>query len=201
MWRNRLTVPARKPQGLHSRHSTKPEIEKRNAQEEALQPARALPKEPARLEGHPVAAKTWRRLLQEFDGLKAVVVTRLDIDLLLDYCLLTEQVEELDELRTSAREVWRGAYEAFLAAKKELSPLEVSKYADKVQGGFDQILKLDGRADRKRALLLQIRQTMYLTPRSRAGAAPEKKDPPEEPDALETLLKEAQEIVKNGAEK
>ncbi len=123
------------------------------------------------------------------------------MDLLLDYCLLTEQVEELDELRASAREVWRGAYEAFLVAKKELDPLEVSKCADKVQGGFDQILKLDGRADRKRALLLQIRQTMYLTPRSRAGAAPEKKDPPQKPDALEALLAEAQEIVKNGAEK
>jgi hypothetical protein len=37
------------------------------------------------------------------------------------------------------------------------------------------VVKVDGRVDRKRALLLQLRQSLYLTPRSRAGVMPKSK--------------------------
>jgi len=60
------------------------------------------------------------------------------------------------------------------------------------------VVKLDGRVDRKRSLLLQWRQSLYLTPRARAGAAPAKKEKEEAPDPLEMLLNDVSDFV-NGA--
>lgn len=190
-------MPAKKPQGLHTRHSTKSEKEQRTAEEELLRSKRRLPQEPARLEGHARASAVWRRLLKEFDGLEAEIITRLDMDLLLDYCILAEQVEELDELRSAAYATW-GVFMRAFEEVKGLDPLEASKQAGKVADAFEHIIKIDGRADRKRSLLLQLRQSMYLTPRARAGAAPKSKEPEEEPDDFEKILNGVNEFIQSG---
>ena len=65
---------------------------------------------------------------------------------------------------------------------------EAAKVASRVIDATNEVVQLDSRADRKRDLLLKLRQSLYLTPRSRAGVAPKdkKEEPPEDP--FETLL-------------
>lgn len=216
-------MPARKPQGLKTRHDTKTDIETRVANEEAMAPERDLPMSaPARLKGHEVASEVWRRLMRGWAEIEARVVTRLDMDLLVDYCLLMEQVAELDLMRKTTYRQWlelgaahdkaiAKALEAKRAAEEQAemvketggempekglgSVAEVEKWEDRAVAlaarcldAFEAVVKLDSRVDRKRSLLLNWRQSLYLTPRARAGVAPEKKAKEEPPDPLEQLL-------------
>ena len=180
-------MPARKPNGLNRRHETKADKTKRESQEGAMRSERKLSgAAPARLTGHKVASEVWRRLMREYNQLEAVIVTRIDVDLLIDYCMLMEQVVELDTMRHTAYALWLE-----LGAKHDASePDEAAEVAMSVVDAFDAVIKLDGRVDRKRALLLQLRQSLYLTPRARAGAVPKTKTPEPEKDPLEDLLDE-----------
>jgi len=192
-------MPARKPQDLHTRHSTKSETEKRKAEEELLRSRRSLPLEPARLKDHPKAAAVWRRMLREFDSLEAVVITRLDMDLLIDYCMLMEQLEEMDVLRAGAMTLCETMMHGVEELKAQKEWIEAAKMASKASDVMGGIIKIDGRADRKRDLLTKLRQSLYLTPRARAGAAPKEKEAPEVPDEFEKLLDESvSEYAKNG---
>lgn len=183
-------MPAKKPQALHTRHSTRAEKEKRAGQEEALLPAQKLPKDPVSLfEGHPVALATWRRLMREFDQLEAVIVTRLDMDMLVDYCILSEQITELDQMRKVAYRSWLILGKLVEKYSEEEGKEEAAEtVAMKVVNLFDAVIKLDGRADRKRDMLMKLRQQMYLTPRARAAVDPKKKEKEEVEDPLETML-------------
>lgn len=195
-------MPARKPAGLITRAQTKAEKQRRIENEQALQPVRDLPMDtPARLKDHPGAGAAWRRLMRRYDELKAVVVTRMDEDLLVDYCMLLEQLQEMDALRKSAVEIWKMLDEQ----RKVL--MELSQVADAIHVAakeadtFEMIVKLDSRVDRKRSLLLQLRQSLYLTPRARAGAAPDKKEKPIPPDELEKLLDDVEDTLNHEIQK
>lgn len=195
-------MPARKPAGLITRAQTKAVTQARIDNEQAMQPVRDLPMDaPARLKGHDLAAATWRRLMRRYDELKAVVVTRMDEDLLVDYCMLLEQLHEMDALRNSAVEIWKMLDEQRkdLMQKKQFA--EAVLIAAKEADTFEMIIKLDSRADRKRKLLLEMRQSLYLTPRARAGAAPDKKEAPEEPDELEKLLDDVEDTLNHENQK
>lgn len=192
-------MPARKPLALHTRHATKAEKAARVASEEALAPERGLPMAaPARLRGHPVAGEAWRRLMRLYAELEADIVTRLDQDLLIDYCMLMEQVAEIDTMRSTAYQVW------LQLAKKHKELMEAGQadeaviYAIKVVDAFTAVTKLDARADQKRKTLHQWRQSLYLTPRSRAGVAPAKKEEEIPPDDMELLLGEVTDYVNGG---
>lgn len=181
-------MPARKPKSLIVRHETAAEKSERESRETAMRPSRELPlNAPARLRGHEVAEATWRRLMREFVSLEGEIVTRLDFDLLLDYCILIEQLSELDAMRKAAYAKW----------------LEITAQAteDRLAEAYDAVVKLDSRADRKRALLLQWRQSLYLTPRARAGVAPVKKEIDEPKDELEMLLDDVSDFVNGGSGK
>lgn len=143
---------------------------------------------PRTLKDHKVAQAAWRRLMREFSRVEAVLVTRLDMDQLIDYCMLEEQKVEIDQMR-------RAAYESMLALAVELDVLrklnnieDAAKVASRVIDATNEVVQLDSRADRKRDLLMKLRQSLYLTPRARAGAAPKTKveEPPEDP--FEQLL-------------
>ena len=182
-------MPARKPAGLRNRAETKAKKAERIANEAALEPERGLSVQaPARLKDHQVAQATWRRMMRTYGQLQATVVTRMDMDLLVDYCLLMEQIAEMDELRKSSVDIWQmlDKQRKVLMASNQVADaiLMASKEADT----FEMIVKIDSRADRKRSLLLQLRQSLYLTPRARSAAVPAKKEKPEEPDELEKLL-------------
>lgn len=55
-----------------------------------------MPKSVRALHGHKVAQTIWKRLAAEYAGLEATIVTRLDVDMLVDYCLMMEQMIDLD---------------------------------------------------------------------------------------------------------
>ena len=189
-------MPARKPAGLIQRHETAAELARRAANETALRPGRALPAQaPAQLAGHKFAEIAWRRLMRIYGELEAEIVTRLDLDLLLDYCLLAEQVAELDAMRKSATEIWEQLDARRLELLKEQKPDEALVMAIKVTDAFDSILRIDGRVDRKRDLMFKMRQSLYLTPRARAGTAPAKKEKEDPPDELEQLLDDVSDFM------
>lgn len=190
-------MPARKPASLIVRHDTAADRAERNAQESAMDPGGALPMNaPARLQGHPVAGAAWRRLMRLYGELEAQVVTRLDADLLVDYCMLIEQIAELDKMRRSTYAMWERVSGNMDSANLEVA-LQAAALAEDL---LESLVKIDARADRKRALATQMRQSLYLTPRARAGVAPKQKEKEEAPDELEMLLGEVASYVNNGGQ-
>jgi hypothetical protein len=176
-------MPAKKPASLIVRAETKAVRKKRAEGESALRPKELLRLQPpARLTGHPVASALWRRMITMYNSTDAEIVTRLDQDMLVDYCLLEEQSGEMDRLRTAAIKNYFKAQKALdrKTKKDEVDLKLLIKWQDSVNWALGEVVKLDARVDRKRALLHVLRQSLYLTPRSRAGVAPPEK-PPEEP--------------------
>jgi phage terminase small subunit len=198
-----------------------------------MKPERGLPMAaPARLKGHDLASEAWRRMMRMYTELESEIVTRLDQELLINYCMLVEQLGEIDLMRKTTYKMWleigvkhdqalskiveaKEAAEQAMTAQSESgvempekglgSLTEVEKWEDraialasKALDAFEAVVKLDGRADRKRALLYQLSQGLYLTPRARAGAAPTKKEEEPEKDPLEMLLDDVSNYV-NGA--
>jgi phage terminase small subunit len=193
-------MPARKPTSLIERHETAAETSQRAAHDAKMLPQRALSMDaPAQLADHKVAQTVWRRLMRVYSELEGVIVTRLDQDMLIDYCMISEQVSELDELRRSAIVVWRAVQDKFTALPETATADEKYNLALKVQETLADVVKVDGRVDRKRDLLFKLRQSLYLTPRARAGTAPARKEKEPEKDALESLLDDVTEFV-NGAQ-
>lgn len=185
-------MPARKLKSLLKRHETKAESEARDRRESALKPLRDLPKDaPAALKDHPEAQAAWRQIIRLYDELESEIVTRLDLHLLINYCLALEQLAQIDQVRDVTYQTWLALKEKRQALIDEGKPAEALEIALKCVEASEALIKIDARADRKRSLLVQMEQTLYLTPRARAGVAPAQKELPEPPGELEKLLDEA----------
>ena len=191
-------MPARKPSGLIERHETAAERADRSAREDALRPQRALPMyPPAELRGKKTASAVWRRLMRTYSDLEAEIVTRMDMGHLVDFCILVEQLEQIDHMRDVAYQLWlelSGEHERLVEEEKAD---EAVFMAIKVVGAFDAIQKLDTRADRKRDLIKRWRESLYLTPRSKVAAAPKRKEK-EQLDDMDLLLDDVTEWVNHG---
>jgi len=180
--------PARKPAGLIERHETAAETAQRARREDALRPQRALSSEPpARLARRKVAAAVWRRVMREYRGIEAEIVTRLDMDHLVDYCILVEECAQLDEMRTSARELAEALASKYQALMEAGELEEALALTNKVLSAQEAVTKIDARKDRKLDLIKRWRESLYITPRARAGTAPVQKEK-EEQDELEQLV-------------
>lgn len=189
-------MPAAKPAALVNRHETKAEKMARESGENAMRPGRDLPHEaPAALKGHAVAAKVWRAMVRDFTSVEGEIVTRLDQALMVDYCILMEQTAELDKMRRSARQLWEQLQKTYNALEEQGLVAEALTVSEKITNALDLVIKLDGRVDRKRDLLHKLRQSLYLTPRARAGAAPKAKGPDEPVDELEKMLNDVSDYV------
>jgi phage terminase small subunit len=172
------------------------DLEMMEAAESAVTPKRRLPdNEPKELETHPVAAREWRRLMRLYNSLEADIVSRLDMGMLLDYCISVEQLGELDELRQAVMREWKNTQAIVddLESICEEEPdgcdrKELIKAIERAGYAFERVVKVDGRVDRKRALILSFRQSLYLTPRSRAGVTPQDKQKEEAKSELDALL-------------
>ena len=193
-------MPARKPQSLITKHETSAEQAQRARRESQFRSKHQLSNNPpARLKGHKAAAAAWRRIMHLYNEIQGEIVTRLDIDHLVDYCLLLEQLSRIDIMSDVAYKAWlqlAGEHERLIEAGK---PDEAILMAIQVLGAFDAVTKLDARADRKRDLLLKWRQSLYLTSRSRAGVVPAQKMPVEPPDELTRLLDEVESLMNEDA--
>lgn len=182
-------MPARKPLDLQTRHATKSERANRAEAEESMRSEVKLPANPpSQLKHNKVAMATWRRMIREYGRVEAEIVSRLDMDLLIDYCITTAQISEIDVMRDVAHDVWLALAGRYSELKKNKETDEAVEMALKVSGAFDKLIKLDARADQKRKLLVTMRQSLYLTPRARAGTAPKEKPPAAPEDPFEEFL-------------
>lgn len=174
-------MPAKKPPSLIDRHDTKADRSARADAESAMTPKTELTlKPPAALTKHKPATAVWKRVVGLYHEVEGKIATAFDVDLLVKYCLLEEEVLELAEMRTEIKQQWKDQ----LKAAKKLKPTaenmkEYVQLWEIVNGLFGRFQGMDARLDGKRKLLHALSQSLYLTPRSRAGVAP----PTKEPDA------------------
>lgn len=177
-------MPKAKPIALHTRHATKAEKSERQAAELSLTPVSQLPEAPPALKkGHAPALAAYRRLMALYSELVAEVVTALDLDLLIDYCLILEQIAQMDVMRADV-------IKALAAAKR-------AKKGEQIGIWMDRLLAIDQRVERKRGMAHRLRESLYLTPRARAGAAPPRKPAEPEADEMEQILAEAGSVLKD----
>jgi phage terminase small subunit len=178
-------MPAAKPSSLSNKHSTKDEQQSRADDESAMTPTSVLTdKPPAELTGHKRATAVWKRLIKIYGEVEASIATAFDQDLLVKYCLLEQECltmqsirdATLDESTALAKQIktWKLKFDNvkdYIALLEQKNAL-LSRY----QG-------LDARLDGKRKLLHSLAQSLYLTPRSRAGVEPKLKEN-KKPDQL-----------------
>jgi len=198
-WRIPFKMPARKPRSLIVRHETAAEQAERAARELSARPDRTLPSSPpAQLKDRLIARAAWRYLMRRFDETEGEIVTGFDLHLLTNFCMAIEQLAQLNVMRDTAYEVWL----QLAAGHKRLAEAgqvdDAVFMAMKVVDAFDAVVKLDSRIDRKADLIHKLSQSLYLTPRSRAGVAPAKKEPESPPDELEQLMDEFVGAAKKG---
>ena len=179
-------MPAAKPKDLIIRAETKAKKSKRASSEASVTPKYELPQvPPAQLKGD-IERATWQETVILYFTLDARIISQLDRGLLLDFCVATQQLAEIDQLRQKTMKNYLQAQQALDRAydREENDAKALASLKQTVNWDLDEIIKLDGRADNKRKLLHTLRQSLYLTPRSRAGYVPPEK-PPKEPRSKE----------------
>ena len=194
-------MPAKKPADLVVRHETLEEKKQRISAEIANKTGRNLPSSaPKELKGHTFARESWRRLMREFESLKAERVDSQDRDLLIAYCLTLEEEQDLLVMRSAALADWKDRREDVLMHRKHMADYDregetwdvlakqLLQIVNKVQLAYKTVLDIDARLDRKRSSLREYQQQMYLTPRSRAGVVPERAEEEDQLDEMEKLL-------------
>jgi len=188
----KFVMPASKPAALNVRNDTKADRSARINAESALMPKTTLNSNvvPARLKGHTSASATWKRLIKLYGEIEGTIATSFDQDILVKYCLLEEEVIELEKMRKTMHTDWEDNQK--IAKKIKPTPETLKTWVqmwDVVNGMFQRFQGLDARLDGKRKLLYALSQALYLTPRSRAGVAPAERKK-EEKDDMGRLLEE-----------
>jgi hypothetical protein len=133
---------------------------------------------PAQLRGRSSAGARWKRLIKLYGELQGTIVTAFDYDLLVKYCLLEDEVIELAEMRKIIKKEWAEKVKQASQMKPDAETLKDYLHLwDIANALFQRFQGMDARLDGKRKLLVTISQSLYLTPRSRAGVAPPEKKP------------------------
>ena len=184
-------MPAAKPKSLIIRHDTAADLADRERAESALTPrTQLLVRPPANLKGHITARKHWTRLIGLYGEVDGVIATAFDQDLLIKYCLILEECDWLANIRRDIEKTYRAANMKLTKAKPHPDDLDVYyKALGQVNALLARLQGFDARLDGKRKLALALEQSLYLTPRSRAGVAPPEKEKEPEPTGMEKLLK------------
>lgn len=175
-------MPKTKPSTLITRHQTKDETSQREAAESAMTPRSEFDiSTPPLLKGHQYAINVWKRLVKLYGEVNGKLITAFDRDILAKYCLLSEECIWLEKKR---KEVDINA-DRLNSQISKMNPKgeqlkEYYKLLEQYTALTSRVQGLDARLDGKRKLLLTFEQSLYLTPRSRAGVAPTLKDKPKE---------------------
>jgi phage terminase small subunit len=189
-----MTRPA-KPAGLVTRHLSTAEKSARYDNEAAFTPKNSLPMNPpARLKGHRVASTTYRRLMRVYAGLSTQIITGLDWVLLENFCLAFEELDQLKRMRKFTYDAYQEIEQAFDLARQDGETNLAVSLAKNLVRAYDAVLKVDARMDRNRTLLHQLGQSLYVTPRARAGTAPTPKEN-DEVDPMEAEMRRARAIL------
>ncbi|MHB9031911.1 MAG: hypothetical protein ACYC6L_02575 [Anaerolineae bacterium] len=202
-------MPARKPASLQVGNDTISEKEGRAENEAAMRSENELAlRIPPQLNGLKVAQDTWRKLITEFNAIEGKWVSKLDQSLVVNYCILVEQISELDQMRAAAYRQWLNQAQIVEQVQNDTEmAMRYSGGDDKgglvdkaidlvrqVESLQNQVLKFDARVDRKRALAMQYMQNLYMTPRARAAVVPTVKTPAGPDDPMTQLLNSAGDL-------
>lgn len=167
-------MPAKKPANLSKRHATLDEKAAKVDAEAALTPTTLLTvTPPAALKKHAHASRTWKRLMGLYYETEGTIITAFDENILTKYCLLEEECLWLEAKRKKVDDNAESLDKQLSKIKPKGEDMKTylnllmqyNALTARVQG-------LDARLDGKRKLLLALEQSLYLTPRSRAGVAP-----------------------------
>lgn len=181
-------MPARKPSTLTDRHDTKADRAQRTASESAMTPRTELTrKPPASLTGHKIAIATWKRVVGLYAELEGKIATSFDEDLIVKYCLVEDECDWLSRIRSKIEKRYVSA-DTKLAKKKPDDLEAYYKALGQVNALLARLQGFDARLDGKRKLGLAYSQSLYLTPRSRAGVEPPMKEPEAPQSEMEKVL-------------
>lgn len=186
-------MPKSKPSALNVRHDTLAARDARTAAESAMRPVTDLSSHvPPELFGeeHEVAKRTWRRVVGLFAETDGELVTAFDRDSLIEYCLLVEEIAEMMDMRRIMRADWEEQRKKTVAFQigEDGDAGELIKLWEITNALYQKFQGLDARLDGKRKHLHTKQQSLYLTPRSRAGVAPPTKEQQLELSAMDELL-------------
>ena len=199
-------MPARKPAALQKGHDTNSEKDLRVNSEAKARTSPVSKSPPRELQGFEVARKAWRGLVGDFQKTEGMELDKLDRHVLIDLCLSEEELSELMKMRAVAFTQWEANTDDITGSRATVNALVKRKaddveltdarrvalgYLKKNQELYKTILSLDARIDAKKKLKFTFYQSMYLTPRSRAGVNPAAKvDEDKQPiDPMEELLR------------
>lgn len=185
-------MPAKKPTALiPNSHESNQNKSARAAAEVAFTPDRKIPKAPPpRLKGHSTASALWRELVTLYDSIDGQIITAFDAPLLEKYCLLEEECDWLEGLRSEHVKILDDLRKDVVKPKNK-NPDQWKLYINLLtQYNITQarVKDLDARRDAKIRVIHSLAQSLYLTPRSRAGVAPGEKQQEDPVDELEKLL-------------
>lgn len=183
-------MPARKPNILIVRDEARITTQARINAESSARPKTVLTAAtPAALRGHAKAARTWKRLIGLYLEVDGIIATAFDMDLLIKYCLIEEEVVELAAMRHTIKLEWQNSLKQAKKIKPDADNIrDWGRMWEVVNALFQRFQGMDARLDGKRKLLLAMSQSLYLTPRSRAGVAPPEKPPEKEKTEMDGLL-------------
>jgi hypothetical protein len=184
-------MPAPKPSALNKRHDTNSDREAREQAEAAMTPRTKLsPAPPVQLRGRKKASEIWVEIMGLYQEVTGQIVTAFDADLLIKYCIIEEELSELEQLRNDVMKLWTKHVKK-LEGMKRIKYKDMKAYYDALNSA-NSLLKryqgLDARLDGKRKLRFTYSQSLYLTPRSRAGVAPEERVPQKPKSKMGDLL-------------
>jgi hypothetical protein len=174
-------MPAKKPLALIVRHDTKKEIRERSERESAMVPTELLSVDvPHALEGerYKYAAKAWKRCVSLYLDLQSAIATPLDENLLVKYCKAEQQFIEMEKLRDEKINEWevaRGKANKIKLTGDAKQLKEWRQMWELINDMERVITVLDARLDAKGKYIHSMQQSLYLTPRSRAGVTPSKR--------------------------
>ena len=183
-------MPAKKPSALTNRHETKEEQSQREEGEKAKTPKTLLSSKPPKsISKMKTAAATWARLVGLYGEVEGTITTAFDEDLLIKYCLLEEECIHMAGLRDAILKDYSSVADRLSKLKPKGDDLKIYfKCLEQVNALLARYQGMDARLDGKRKLLHSMAQSLYLTPRSRAGVSPTDKKPVQPEDPIEDTL-------------
>lgn len=185
-------MPTKKPIVLLNNHDTLDNREKRNAAENSITPTAPLPHDPPpKLSGHKMASMLWKKIVELYDSIDGKIATAFDEETLINFVLLWEECEWLISIRGKVDKE-RASVEKMIAKKPEIKDDAKMKNYLNLLAQYSALLArlqgLDARLDGKRKLMHTLAQSLYLTPRARAGVVPPQKGTPPPADPMEAFL-------------
>jgi hypothetical protein len=189
-------MPIRKPTGLITRAETKEDRAKREETDALFRTTVPLPKNvPPELTGSKIAIEAWKRTMKTYRGMKSEIVSGLDYDVLVEYCLTIQELADLREryIHIQDQTIFIERNEkVFRKAGIKAVLEEWAVKAWSLNDSYELLRKIGLRLDQKRDRINKLRHALYLTPRARTGVAPAKKDPEkDDDDPMGDLLRES----------